>query len=125
MENQLSPGQIAELKAQLEVINSYGIKPEQFMSVIDGIINGDLSAKNYKKSKEPLVKIADKQKEIKRIINNYGIALKSLNEDRKNGKDDETKSIIKISVIVGAAKAGLTALGLEHEGINIALGLAE
>ena len=123
MENQLSPKQLAEIKAQFETIKKYGVTPEQFISVTDGIINGDLNDKKYKASEAPLADAKDKQKEATRIINNYGTALKSLMDDNKGGKDDGLKTIVKLTIIVAAAKSGLTALGFKHDEINKALGL--
>jgi hypothetical protein len=125
MENQLSPEQLAAIKAQLEVVNKYGIKPTQLLNVVDGIVNGDLSDKNYKIPNRPLVEATDKLKEARRIINNYSIALKSLAGDQKGKKDDEVKILAKLTIIVSAAKSGLHALGLGDNEINIVLGLTD
>jgi len=123
MENQLPP-ELADLKAQIELIGKHGISPEKLVGIVDEIINGDLADPNYKRPTEPLAKTADKQKHADRIIKNYNTALNSLVADKKAGKDDETKSILKLSIIVGAASAGLHALGYEQNEINAALGLA-
>jgi len=120
---QLTPEQ-AQLQAQIASIAARGISPEQLMTVIDGIINGDLADKKYKAPDKPLIAAKDKQKQADRIINNYGIALASLAEDRESGKDDQEKSILKLTIIVGAASAGLSALGFNQDDINTALGLS-
>jgi hypothetical protein len=86
-------------------------------------VNGNMTDKNYKKSDVPLAKAKDKPKEAARIINNYNTALNALVEDKKNGKDDETRSVLKLSIIVGAAASGLEVLGMKKEDIISALGL--
>ena len=123
MEKQLSPKELAEIKAQFETIKSYGVTPDQFISVTEGIITGDLTDKKYKASDTPLAQAEDKQKEARRIINNFSTALKALMDDQKAGKDDGMKTTVKLTIIVAAAKSGLSALGLKHDEINTALGI--
>ena len=122
MENKLTP-ELKDLKEQIELINKHGIPPEKLVGIVDRIVNGDMKDEKYKKSDVPLAKAADKQKEANRIINNYNIALDALVEDKKNGKDDETRSVLKLSIIVGAAASGLEVLGMKKEDIITVLGL--
>jgi len=122
MENTLPP-ELKDLKQQIELINKHGIPPEKLVGIVDTIVNGDMSNKDFKKSDIPLAKAKDKPKEATRIINNYNTALNALVEDKKSGKDDETKSVLKLSIIVGAAASGLEVLGMKKEDIIAALGL--
>lgn len=115
--------ELAELRAQIAAIEAKGINYDQMMNVIDGIIKGDLANWNYQATSKPLSEAADKQKEASRIINNYGIALASLAADKKSGKDDTEKSMLKLSIIVGAATAGLNALGFTRKYIDTVLGI--
>ena len=123
MEKQLSPG-MAELKEQFELINAHGISPEKMASVADDIINGDLNNPNFKRSDKPLIYAEDKHKEAERILNNYTAALKTLVKGKETG-DDETKTVVKFGIIVGAASSGLTALGFAKDDIDSALGLVQ
>lgn len=122
MNTQFAP-EIAELRAQIAAIEAKGINYNQMMNVIDGIIKGDLANWNYQATGKPLAEAADKQKEASRIINNYGIALASLAADKKSGKDNTEKSMLKLSIIVGAATAGLNALGFAREYVDTVLGI--
>jgi sporulation-control protein spo0M len=119
------PAEFEKFQEQFETINEYGITPEQIMKVIDGIIHSDLSDKNYQIPERPLAEAEDKQKEADRILNNYTLTLASLVENKENGKDDEIKSTIKLSIIIGAAKTALTMLGFRASDVDIALGLTE
>jgi len=126
MEGQLQiPSEFTELREQFEAINAHGISPEQIMKVIDGIINDDLSDKNYVIPDRPLAEAEDKQKEAERILNNYRLTLTSLVNDKRLGKDDGIKSTLKLAIVVGAAKTALTQLGFRKSDIDIALGLAD
>jgi len=111
------------LDLQAQYINKLGITSDQFANVIDGIINADLADKNYRRSDVPLIGAADKQKEAKRIINNYHIALEDFIKSNKKDKD-ANKAVVKFSIIVSAAKAGLSALGMPNDEISKVLGLA-
>lgn len=125
MNNQFSPEQLAQLKAQFETVDAFGVSPKQLLGVIDNIINGDLSDKDYKIPNDAsLVDTKDKQKEAGRIINNYSIALSSLTADQKAGKDDDMKTIVKFTIIASAAKTALSALGMGANMINDVLGLS-
>jgi len=123
MDKKLSP-KAAFLKTQMEELNALGVSPDKFAGVIDDIINGDLSDKNYKKSAKPLKETApeDKEKEANRILDNYSIALKAL---ENNGPEQADMTVVKMSIIVGAASAGLSALGMDGHDINYALGLPQ
>jgi len=124
MDRKLSPG-AAYLKAQMDEINTLGISPDKFAGVIDDIINGDLADKNYKRSGVSLAKATDKEKEIDRILNNYDLALATVDKESKKGKQDTNMMLLKISIIVGAATAGLSALGMDGDDINDVLGLPQ
>ena len=110
--------QMDEFQAQVELLNAHGINPEKWLEMIDNIINGSLTDLNYKRSGKPLAKAKDKQKEINRIVSNYGAALKTITKD-----DSGEKLTIKFTAIAAAAKAGLSALGMDNDQINKELGL--
>lgn len=108
---------LAKLKESIETINAHGISTQRFVGIIDDIINGDLTNKDYKKSTDPLFKAADKQKEAERIIMNYKAASSAVEKGIKNGEGDDAKNVIKLSIIVSAAHSALSALGFVEDEI--------
>jgi len=109
---------VEELEKQLEVIKAHGIDPEKMLGVMENIMNNDLMNKNYKTTD-------DKEIEAYRIINNYYVAVISLAEDKKAGKDNETKIILKLSIMFWAAAMGLEKLGWKKDAIDLVLGLTD
>jgi len=109
----------ADLQEHVGKLKMAGLDPEKWFAMIDSIINGDLADKDFKRSGKPVADSKDRQKEINRIINNYGLALKTVAVEG----DNEEKIIFKFMAVAGAAKSGLTALGLSNDQINATLGL--
>lgn len=115
--------ELADLRARIKVMEEKGVSYEQMLKMMDHIINGDFSDPNYKAPNRPLSEAKNKQQEADRILNNYATVLASLAADKKCGKDGEEKSMLKLSIIVGAASAGLNVLGFDRKYIDNALGL--
>ena len=123
MKNNPYAKELADFKEQIKAIEAQGVSYEQMLKMMDGIVNGDFSNPNYKESDKPLSEAKDKKAEANRILNNYAAVLASLAADKKSGKDDEEKSMLKLTIIVCAASAGLNVLGYDRKFIDDALGL--
>lgn len=123
MENKMYSQELAELKVLVKAIEDKGVSYEQMLKMIDGIVNGNFSDPNYKAPDRPLSEAKDKQKEANRILDNYTTILATLAADKKSGKDSTEKSMLKLSIIVGAATAGLNVLGFDRSYIDKVLGI--
>ena len=122
MEQQLSPEMLDE-QEQIKVLEKHGVDPDKMRKVIDDVINGDLTDKTFKRSGKPITQAENKQKEVYRIVKNFGVVLAALNADLEAGKDNEAKNIIKRNIMVGAVAVALGELGLEDNEILAAIGI--